>query len=321
MPHRTASVPTPGGPLVLSDSGLETDLVFLKGVDLPEFASFPLLRDDDGRRLLENYYREHAQVAAEHGLGFVFETPTWRSNSDWGARLGYGQVELDEVNRDAVGLVRDIRDSTTGLTGPTTLSGVIGPRGDGYVVGEAMTAEQARDYHRPQVEAFVGAGVDMVSTMTTTYAAEGAGVALAARDAGIPVAVSFTVETDGRLPDGSALEDAIAAVDAATERYVRYFGVNCAHPDHLRPVFGDGAAWLGRIGWLRANASRQSHAELDVAEVLDAGDPHELGAQYAELRALLPSLTVVGGCCGTDVRHVRAIASALTRGSDGGRPG
>lgn len=318
MSESRSSVPVPGGPLALSDSGLETDLVFLKGVDLPEFASFPLLRDDEGRRLLESYYREHAQVAADHGLGFVFETPTWRSSSDWGARLGFDQAGLDEVNRAAVALVRDVRDSTPGLTGPTTLSGVIGPRGDGYSVGDAMTAEAARDYHRRQVEVFAEARCDMVSTMTTTYAAEGAGVALAARDVGIPVAVSFTVETDGRLPDGSTLEDAIAAVDAATERYVRYFGVNCAHPDHLRPALASGSEWLGRIGWLRANASRLSHAELDAAETLDDGDPAELGAQYVELRELLPSLTVVGGCCGTDVRHVREIASALTGSAGAG---
>ena len=311
MPQPSSSVPVPGGPLALSDSGLETDLVFLKGVELPEFASFPLLRDEVGRSLLENYYREHAQVAADHGLGFVFETPTWRSSSDWGARLGFDQADLDDVNRDAVALVRSVRDSMPGLTGPTTVSGVLGPRGDGYSVGEAMTAETARDYHRRQVEVLAGAGCDMVSTMTMTYAAEGAGVALAARDVGIPVAVSFTVETDGRLPDGSTIEDAIAAVDAATERYVRYFGVNCAHPDHLRPTLGGDADWVGRIGWLRANASRQSHAELDAAETLDDGDPAELGAQYAELRSMLPSLAVVGGCCGTDVRHVRAIAEAL----------
>ena len=312
MPDPSSSVPSPGGPLMLSDSGLETDLVFLKGVDLPEFASFPLLRDEAGRSLLENYYREHAQVAADHGLGFVFETPTWRSSTGWGARLGFDQAQLDEVNRDAVSLVRGVRDSSPGLTGPTTISGVIGPRGDGYVVGEAMTAEQARDYHRRQVEAFADAGCDMVSTMTMTYAAEGSGVALAARDAGVPVAVSFTVETDGRLPDGSTLEDAIAAVDAATDRYVRYFGVNCAHPDHLSPTVAGDADWLGRIGWLRANASRQSHAELDAAETLDDGDPVELAAQYVELRSRLPALTVVGGCCGTDVRHVRAIAEALS---------
>ena len=303
--------PVPGDPIVLTDSGLETDLVFNQGVELPEFASFPLVREAEGRALLEAYYRAHAAVAVEHGTGFVFETPTWRSSAEWGERLGFGQADLDEVDRAAVALVREVRDSTSGLTGPTTISGMIGPRGDGYVVGTAMTPQESRAYHGHQVQVLADAGCDMVSTLTMTYAGEAAGIALAARDAGIPVAVSFTVETDGLLPDGSTLEDAVAAVDAATDRYIRYVGINCAHPDHLRPAVVGGGDWVGRIGWLRANASRQSHAELDAAEVLDDGDAAELAADYAALTSLLPALTVVGGCCGTDVRHVRAIAGAL----------
>ena len=306
-----STVPTPGGPLALTDSGIETDLVFNHGIDLPEFASFPLLRQEVGRALLETYYRAHAEVAAKHGTGFVFETPTWRSNHDWGTRLGYDQADLDAFDRDAVELVRGVRGAVPGLTGATTISGLLGPRGDGYAVGAVMTAQESSRYHAHQVEVFAGAGCDMVSALTMTYAAEAAGIVLAAREASMPVAVSFTVETDGRLPDGTSLRDAVRAVDEATEGYAAYLGINCAHPDHVRAAVADGGSWTERISWLRANASRQSHAELDAAEVLDDGDPVEFAAGCADLRASFPRMTVVGGCCGTDVRHVRALADAI----------
>lgn len=308
---QSGSYPHADGQLMLTDSGLETDLVFNKGVELPEFASFPLLDDETGRGLLEQYYRDHAAVAAEHGTGFVFETPTWRSNADWGPKLGYSQDQLDRIDREAVALVVGVRDSGPQLSGPTSISGLLGPRGDGYAVGTAMSVETARGYHAHQVGVLAEAGCDLVSTLTMNYAAEATGIALAARAVGVPVAVSFTVETDGRLPDGSTLEDAIAAVDRATGRYVAYFGVNCAHPDHIWPGLDPSGDWVQRVGWIRANASRLSHAELDEAEVLDEGDPAGLGADYRMLAEAFPNITVWGGCCGTDIRHVRAIAAQL----------
>jgi len=146
--------------------------------------------------------------------------------------------------------------------------------------------------------------------MTITYPDEAIGIVEAARHAGIPVAVSFTVETDGRLPDGTTLGDAIQRVDEATEGAAAYFGVNCAHPTHLDGALDGGTPWAPRLRGLRANASRKSHAELDEAETLDDGDPEELGREYVELRREMPGLTVLGGCCGTDIRHVRSIAAA-----------
>jgi homocysteine S-methyltransferase len=311
MVNRTGGLPQSSGQVMLTDTGVETDVIFGAGRDLPNFALFPLLADDEGREILDRYYREHVAVAAEHGLGYVLETPSWRSNPEWGATLGYDQAALDDFDRSGVAFLSAIRDSSPAMTAPMLVSGLIGPRGDGYQVGAARTAEEARAYHRHQIDVFASAGCDMVSGCTLTYPAEGQGMALAGRDVGVPVVVYFTVETDGRLPDGSSLHDAIASVDAATDGYVSYYGVNCAHPDHMAPALADGGSWLGRIGALRANASRMSHAELDVAEELDAGDPVELAAGYAELRQLLPHVTVFGGCCGTDVRHLRAIAAAV----------
>ncbi len=290
----------------VSDGGLETDLIFNRGVDLPEFASFPLVDVPDGVAVLESYYREYSGIAAAAAAGLLLEAPTWRANPDWALRLGYDAVALDRINRAAVALVRRLGAEAAA---PTRVSGVVGPRGDGYVAGGA-DPDEAAAYHARQVHAFAEAGADLVHAMTMTEPAEAIGVVRSARDAGLPVAVSFTVETDGRLPDGSTLAEAIDAVDA--DGPADWYGVNCAHPTHLAAGL-DGGDWQQRIAFFRPNASTMSHAELDEMEVLDAGDIELLTSAAASLHAQLPPFTVLGGCCGTDSRHV----GALWRGGAG----
>lgn len=311
MPRDRITLPQTLGHLMLTDSGIETDIIFGAGRDLPAFAVFPLLDDEEGRAILDRYYREHVAVAADHGLGYVFETPSWRSTRDWGTSLGYRPEDLDRLDRAGVEFLTTIRAAHAEVTGPTVLSGTLGPRGDGYVVGGVMTGEEARAYHAHQVEVFADAGCDLVSVLTLTYTEEGLGIALAAGDADVPAVLYFTIETDGLLPDGTHLRDVIGFIDEQTDGYVAYYGINCAHPDHMAPALSDGGAWTDRIGAIRANASRMSHAELDEAQTLDDGDPAELAADYLRLREALANVTVFGGCCGTDVRHVRAIAEAL----------
>ena len=310
------ALPQLSGPRYLTDSGLETDLVFNQGVDLPQFAAFPLLRDPQGRARLDRYFREHASVAAGAGAGFVLESVTWRANPDWGSILGYDRDELDAANRDAVVMLLTLRDELELQDGaqPMVVSGCVGPRGDAYSLGTLMNALEARDYHRDQVVSLAAAGVDQVTALTLGYVDEAAGFALAAADAGVPSVASFTVETDGRLPDGTTLAEAVDEVDRATGGAPSYYMVNCAHPTHFAGVLDPQAEWTPRVRGLRANASRKSHAELDEAEVLDDGDPVELGAEYADLVRDQPWLTVLGGCCGTDVRHIREIARACFAG-------
>lgn len=290
----------------LTDSGLETWLVFHRGIDLPDFAAFPLLDGAEGRALLGEYFREHLQIAAESGAALVLETPTWRASADWGARLGYDADALDRLNRDAVAFLRSLGADVEEVD--LTVSGNIGPRGDGYDPAELLSPDEAESYHRTQIDSFVAAGADRVTMLTATHAGEAIGVVRAAATAGIPAVVAFTVETDGRLPSGQALHEAIAEVDAATGSAALSFGINCAHPDHFTAALDADPAAIGRLGLLRANASRASHAELDEAEELDDGDPAELAAQYAALVSRHPHLRVLGGCCGTDARHVEAIA-------------
>jgi S-methylmethionine-dependent homocysteine/selenocysteine methylase len=295
--------------LFLTDSGLETTLIFHDGYDLPHFAAFGLLDDETGRERLDRYFREHAQVADGVGAGVVLESATWRASSDWAELLGLSADQLADVNRRSIAELDRLREEL-GEDRAVVVSGCIGPRGDGYDATVRMDAREAQDYHGVQVRTFAGTQADMVHAMTITYPDEAIGIIVAAQEAGIPVAVSFTVETDGLLPDGTTLGDAIERVDEATDNGAAYFGVNCAHPTHVAPALDPQAPWAHRLRGLRANASRRSHAELDEAETLDAGDPEEFGREYAELRRDNPALTVLGGCCGTDLRHVQAIATA-----------
>jgi S-methylmethionine-dependent homocysteine/selenocysteine methylase len=193
---------------------------------------------------------------------------------------------------------------------PVVVSGCIGPRGDGYDPGAIMTVEEAEAYHGRQAQALASAGPDLLSAITMTNVNEATGIARAARSVGLPVVISFTVETDGRLPTGDTLAAAIGAVDAATNSYPAYYMINCAHPTHFADAIDADAAWAKRIGGVRANASRCSHAELDAMTELDAGDPDELAELYRTLRDRLPGLNVLGGCCGTDIRHIVAIAES-----------
>jgi S-methylmethionine-dependent homocysteine/selenocysteine methylase len=297
-------LPQLGDQLFLTDGGIETTLIFHEGLDLPHFASFVLLRDAKGKEALRSYYSRYLDIACETGSGFILEAPTWRANPDWGSQLGYDSADLADANRQAISMLEDLRRDYADSAGPLVLSGNIGPRGDGYNADERMTAAEAEDYHSEQIEAFASTSADMVCAMTMTYAEEAVGIVRAAKRYGMPVAIGFTTETDGRLPGGQPLREAIEAVDAATDAAAAYFMINCAHTEHFCDSLRDGEDWTARVRGLRANASRMSHAELDEAEELDDGDPGEFALLYRRLRERLPQLSVFGGCCGTDHRHI-----------------
>jgi S-methylmethionine-dependent homocysteine/selenocysteine methylase len=304
-------LPQLDGGLFVTDGGIETTLIFHRGLDLPEFAAFDLLKNDDGTEQLRRYYEPYARLARERGLGLVLESPTWRANPGWAKRIGYSAAELDAVNRKAIALMEELRTEYEG-SAPIVISGCIGPEGDGYAPDTMLTAEKAERYHATQIATFADTAADMVTAITMTYAEEATGVARAAARARLPAAISFTVETDGRLHSGQTLSGAIQQVDNATEGAPAYYMINCAHPTHFEDVLADGGSWVSRIGGLRTNASMKSHAELDEAEELDEGDPADLGARHAALKERLPAVNVLGGCCGTDHRHVDAICSAWT---------
>ena len=307
MAKYRSNLPQLNGKTILTDGGLETVMIFHEGVDLPLFASFDLLRTEAGREKLRAYFDRHIAIAREAGVGLLLESTTWRASTDWAAQLDLSPEDIDRINRESIAFLEEIRAGAETEETPMVISGCLGPRGDGYDPGALMTAEEAEAYHARQIGVLAETAADMISALTMNNVQEATGVALAAKAAGIPVAISFTVETDGRLPTGQDLKDAIEAVDAATDGYPAYFMINCAHPTHFSHVL-DG---IGRIRGLRANASRCSHEELDNAEELDDGNPVELGGQFADLIRSHPQLSVLGGCCGTDHRHIAEIGRAV----------
>lgn len=305
-------LPQLSGDFFLTDGGIETTLIFLEGQELPDFAAFHLLRTKDGEAALRKYFRTYSGLAARFGIGLVLESATWRASMDWGAKLGYSASEIADANRRAISLLEETRREFKGNTQKVVISGCLGPRGDGYNPGKTMTAREAETYHNGQVRVFEDSAADMVTAITMNYVEEAIGITKAAEKASMPVVISFTVETDGNLPTGQALREAIEQVDSVTSGYPAYYMINCAHPTHFQQVLTKGQPWNRRVRGLRANASRKSHAELNESPELDIGNPVELGAEHAELKRRLPDLNVMGGCCGTDHRHVEHIASACT---------
>ena len=302
-------LPQLDGGLFITDGGIETTLIYHRGLELPAFAAFDLLKDDEGTEELRRYYAPYALLAREHGVGLVLESPTWRANPDWAAEIGYSRDQLDALNRKAITLMEELRAEYGGRA-PIVISGCVGPQSDGYSPETMLSAADAEAYHSTQIGTFADTAADMVTAITMTYADEAIGVARAAAKAGLPSAISFTVETDGRLPSGQGLGEAIEQVDRETGSAPAYYMINCAHPAHFEDALEVGAPWVTRIGGVRANASSKSHAELDAATELDEGDPADLGARHAALKARLPRVNVLGGCCGTDDRHVGAICAA-----------
>ena len=310
MPVVQDRLPQLDGGLFLTDGGIETDLIFNDRIELPHFAAFVLLKTPEGKQFLRDYFVRYARIAKTNGVGFILESPTWRASADWGEKLGYSMPALAKANAEAIDLMRELKREFHDETTPFVISGCVGPRGDGYDPGTVMSLQAAQAYHSQQIDVFAGSGADLVTAITMTNASEAIGVTRAAQAADMPVAIAFTVETDSRLPTGQSMQEAIEEVDDVTSSGPAYFMINCAHPTHFEAALESDAAWVKRIRGIRANASRRSHAELNEAPDLDDGNPVELGAQYRALRLRHPQINVLGGCCGTDRRHVQAICDA-----------
>jgi homocysteine S-methyltransferase len=286
-------------------AGTGTDLIFNHGLELPGFASFPLLEQPDTRAILAGQMQALVDLASEMNVGCILDAPTWMANADRAAPFGYDAERLVEVNKDAVSLVEDVRRAAA--REDVLVSACIGPRFDPYADIPPISVEDARQYHAAQMHSLKDTTVDVVTAYTFNRPSEAAGCILAARDAGLPIIMSLVVETDGCLADGTKLVDAIDQIDGESHMAAMFFMVNCAHPTHFAGALGNHP----RLRGLVANASSCSHAELDEADELDEGDPVELGKQIAKIARSNPSVQVFGGCCGTDMRHLKLIAREL----------
>lgn len=313
MENSTAILPNTSNDLFLTDGGLETTLVFLEGYELPCFAAFDLLKNEIGYNTIKEYYRRYLNIAKDFKTGFILESPTWRANPDWMKTIGYPESALEDVNEKAVQLLAELKEEFKSTISNIVISGCVGPRSDGYFPDSKMTVDEASDYHAKQIEIFRRTPVDMISAITMNYVEEAIGIARAAEKVHLPVVISFTVETNGLLPTGMLLQEAIDLVDASVSQPPVYFMLNCAHPDHFSKELeaGKNEFWTKRIRGIRANASCKSHAELDEATELDRGNPQAFGSDYKKLKKTFPHLNVFGGCCGTDEEHVLAIANQI----------
>ena len=311
MSNYRNNLPQLSGGLFLTDAGIETDLIFNHGIEIREFAAHTLLPDSHGREAIANYFRGFLSLANKYDTGFVLDSQTWKAHMHWAGDLAANEQELHEANKDSIEFIAELRNEFSGNSKPIVLNGVIGPRGDAYAPEAKVAANEAEEYHAKQISWLADTSVDMVTALTFTQSDEAIGIVRAAESAGLPIVISFTVETDGSLPTGQPLTEAIRAVDDATNAAAAYFMVNCAHPDHFFHVLDD-SEWARRIRGLRCNASRLSHTELDECEVLDDGDPVELANQYKAITNTMPWVNIFGGCCGTDLRHVAQIAMAAS---------
>lgn len=293
--------------LFLTDSGFETTMIFNHNIDLPHFALFYLIDKPKYQDVIYNYYKEHLDIANENNAGFILESGTWRANKDWGYKLGYDENELIKLNRLAIAQLKAIKSNYENHIQPILISGQIGPARDGYIVQDRMNSEEAKNYHSLQISAFKEAGADLTTALTMCYIDEALGIVMSAKEHQLPVVISFTVETDGKLPSGETLKEAIETIDRLTHNYPLYYMINCAHPSHFAKELDTEDDWILRIKGIRANASCKSHSELDEATELDRGDIKDFGKWHQTLKSKLPNLIVLGGCCGTDASHVAEI--------------
>ena len=297
--------------LILTDGGLETDLIFNHNIELEHFAAFPLIENVAHKNVLKNYYKDYLELAKKYQTGFILESPTWRANLNWGKLLGYNYEELIAANKKAIALMKELKSLYENDLPEILISGQLGPKGDGYVAGKTMTSDEAAGYHNLQVQAFKEAGVDVITAITMTYSNEALGVVRSAKYHNIPVVISFTVELDGNLPSGESLKETIQKIDEYTNGYPLYYMINCAHPTHFIEILEHDEDWKNRIHGLRVNASCKSHAELDEATEIDTGNKEELAELHKKLQSHLPNLKVIGGCCGTDVSHIEIISDYI----------
>lgn len=295
----------------LTDGGMETDFIFHHGIDIPDFATFELLKKPAMEDFIRDYFKQYTDIANKNGAGFILGGLTWRANNDWGAKFGYDTPEkVDAVVKKVIQYLNKVRNELETEDMPIVISGSLGPRGDGYDPGNPISTESAKEYHSAQIRSFYESDTDFVSALTMANAPETLGIVLAAKEIDMPIAVSFTVETDGNLPTGMSIKEAIEIIEEKSDAYPIYYMINCAHPTHFAHILKESGKWKDRLMGIRANASKCSHEELDNATELDDGNPLEFGKEYQDILAHNPQIKIIGGCCGTDHRHVDEAAKA-----------
>lgn len=295
----------------LTEGGQETELMYGHGFDLPEFALFPLLDNPAALARLTAMYQAVLDVAVRHEMGVMLGGLDYRASPDWAGKLGIDAAALTDYQRRSIAFLRDVSAPYRDRLPHILISGAVGPQGDAYERNLTVTPQSAEAYHATQMQNLVTSGVDLVQAMTFTSADEAIGLVRAARTHDLPVIMSFMPDASEGRDGQPTLRDMIEKVDAATDRYALFYGINCSHPREFEPLLESGGDWLGRIGMLRPNASSKEKVELCQIGHLERGDPIELAAHMGRLAHSMPHVTAWGGCCGTWDEHLDLIAQAV----------
>lgn len=298
------------GRFYLSEGGTETELMYKYGFELPEFAMFPLLNNPDAVSKMREMFRSYLEVVAVNGMCALMGGLDYRASPDWGERLGYSPEGLAEANHHALAFLREIADEYTTDIQEILIQGVIGPRGDAYERNETITENEAEDYHSVQLKTLKEADVDLALAMTFNNIRESIGVARAAAKVGVPLAISFIVNSESKLDTGQSLGEAIATIDAETNHAPEFYSVNCCHPIEYEPAI-ESYDWINRVRGVRPNASKRDKIALCQLGHLEDGDPVELGQQCGDLARRYPHMDIWGGCCGTWDNHLNEIAKNI----------
>ena len=292
----------------LTEGGQETEIMYKYGFELPEFAMFPLLDQPRAVSELRGMYSRYLDTAARHGFGALMGGLDYRASPDWAGLLGYSRESLAEMQMRAIDFRRDVAKPYEGQVPSVMFVGLVGPRGDAYSVNQTITAEEAEDYHAEQIATLAIAHVDIVEALTFNSVPEAVGVARAAARFGLPVSISFTLDSTSRLQSGPSLKTAIDTVDAvAGEDRPAFYGINCSHPLEFMPALEPGD-WFTRVRCLRPNAAMADKISLCTLGHLEVGDPAALGELMGGLARQYPHLDIWGGCCGTWDTHLEEIA-------------
>ena len=284
------------GVLYLTEGGQETEILYRHGHELPEFAMYPLLDNAQAMSDLESMYRAILDVAAEHGFAALISGLDYRASPDWGEKLGYSRTGLADAVEQSIAFLRDVSRPYQGQIDQILISGMLGPRGDAYSLNRTITANEAEEYHSFQLEILKRAGVDIAGAVTFNNIPEAIGVARAAARIGVPLAISFTLDSSNRLQSGPTLKEAVEAVDAETgDARPDFYGINCSHPLEFEPALEPGD-WIFRLRSLRPNASARDKMELCAIGHLEEGDPADLGERMGTLARKYPHIDIFGGC-------------------------
>jgi S-methylmethionine-dependent homocysteine/selenocysteine methylase len=300
--------------LILTDGGIETRIMFETGITLPPYVQVTgLVKDPAGGPVLCRIYESYIAAARSFGLPVVIGTPTFRASMNFVLQAGLdGTGAVRRLNADAAAMHREIRAQSDHR--PIYIAGVIGPSGDAYRPEESLSAEEAREYHSLQAGTLAQSGVDFLYAPTFPAVEEALGAAMAMGATGLPHVVSFVLERNGRVLDGTPLHAAIERIDAAASPAPLFYSISCVHPSIAATALRDEAVFSNlvarRLNEFKANSSPLSPEELVQLDHPEGDDPDLFAAEMWKIHEDF-GLRVLGGCCGTDDRHIRALAARM----------